>query len=408
MGADHKKSLTIVEINSMTVGSTGRIMRNVADYACKNGHTVYMAYPDNRMNRKFPIENNAFVIGNIWERNLHLQLDKYTGYNGCFSKNGTKKFLKWVSEKKPDIMHFHNLHNCYINLPMLFSYVKKNRIRVIWTLHDCWAFTGKCPYFDVVNCDSWKTGCQDCKQVREYPYSIRDNTKNMYVQKRRWFTGMENAVLVTPSEWLKNLVKQSFLREYPVEVINNGIDLQVFCPTESSFRKKYQLEEKFIVLGVAFAWEYRKGLDIFTALAKILPQNYKIVLVGVPKDLANTLPDQILTIPSTNNQTELAKIYSAADVFLNPTREDNFPTTHLEALACGTPVITFRTGGSMEMLDDSCGISVEKEDIHGIVDALKHCRETPFSKLCCVKKAERYNMCDKYKEYVQLYEKVGD
>lgn len=393
----------IVEINAGNIGSTGKIMLGIAEIARADGHKVFVCYPDARDNRKKTVKDQL-IIGDRLSRNLHLKCAELTGLNGYFSRLATKKFLKVLDEYKADIIHLHNLHNCYINLPMLFNYIKKNNIPVVWTLHDCWAFTGHCPHFDMIGCDKWKTGCHNCPQYRQYPESCVDRSKKMYKLKREWFTGIENMTIVTPSQWLADLVGQSFLKDYPVKVINNGIDLSVFNPTESNFREKYQIGDKYIVLGVAFGWGKRKGLDVFIELSKRLPENYQIVLVGTDDNVDKQLPGNIISIHRTQNQKELAEIYTAADVFANPTREEVLGLVNIESLACGTPVVTFKTGGSPECIDETCGSVIEKNDIDGMTnEVIRICEKKLYSKEACLKKANSFDMNDRFAEYVNMY-----
>lgn len=379
-------------------------MLNIADIARKEGHEVYVSYPDSNSNRKKQTDGDI-LIGNRFARNLHLQLAKLTGFNGCFSVFDTWRFLKKVDKIEPDIIHLHNLHNCYINLPMLFKYIKRRNIKVVWTLHDCWAFTGQCTYFTMAKCDKWKTGCYGCTQYKKYPECNVDRTKTMYKLKKKWFTGVKDMTIVTPSGWLADLVKQSYLKNYNVKVINNGIDLSVFKPTESDFREKYGLQNKYMILGVASPWGERKGLDVFLKLSERLDDRYRIVLVGLSKEQKENLPPNIIGFERTANQTELAQIYAAADVFANPTREDNFPTVNIEALACGTPVVTFNTGGSSEMLDRDCGNAVTCDDIDAFGKEIRFvCENRPYSRENCIKRAKGFDMNDKFEEYVRLYD----
>lgn len=395
--------MKILQINSCNYGSTGNIMLGLSKTAERDGHTVYTAVPKSRSNLAKHTENNIF-IGSRLLRNLHIRAAEITGFNGCGSVIDTLIFLRKVCKIKPDIIHLHNLHNCYINLPLLFGYIKKNGIRVVWTLHDCWAFTGKCPYFTMAKCDRWRTGCCGCPSVSEYPKSLTDRTKRMYKLKKKWFTGVEDLTIVTPSEWLAGLVRESFLGEYDIKVINNGIDLETFRPIESDFRKKNNLEDKHIVLGVAAPWTKRKGFDTFLKLAERLGDKYVIVLVGVSDEQIKALPRGVIGIKRTENQQELAEIYTAADVFANPTREDNFPTVNIEAISCGTPVITYKTGGSAEITDENCGCAVEYDDIDAFADKIRRvCGEKPYTAEACRARAERYDMKDKFEEYVQLY-----
>lgn len=398
-----------VLINSCNFGSTGNIMLEIAETAENGGYTAAVCYPQSRDNSRKQKEKD-FIIGTRFSRNIHLMLAEITGLNGCFSYFSTLKLLKKLDKLKPDIIHLHNLHNCYINLSLLFKYIKKHNIKTVWTLHDCWAFTGHCPHFDMIGCDKWKTGCYSCPQYKEYPKSLFDNSKYMYRLKKKWFTDIKDMTIVTPSEWLASLVKESYLKDYPVKVINNGIDLNVFKPTESDFRKKYALENKYIVLGVAFGWGRRKGLDVFVELARRLDkEKYTVVLVGTDDNVDKLLPENIISIHRTQNQTELAEIYTAADVFANPTREENYPTVNMEALACGTPVVTFNTGGSPEMLDETCGAAVAKNDIGAMYnEIIRICEAKPYSVEACIKKAKGFDKNEKFEEYIRLYEVLNE
>ena len=305
----------------------------------------------------------------------------------------------------------HNVHGYYINIELLFNFLKEYNKPIVWTLHGCWAFTGHCAYFDYANCYKWETHCQKCPEKKSYPTSIfLDNSYDNFEKKKELFTGLKNMTLVTPSQWLAKLVKRSFLKEYPVIVINNGIDLNVFKPTPSAFRKKYDLENKFIILGVAYKWERRKGLDYFIELSKMLREKEAIVLVGLSKKQIKDLPKNIVGITRTNSTKELAEIYTASDIFFNPTLEDNFPTTNLEALACGTPVITFNTGGSIEAIDNSTGYIVEKGDLQKvkkIIQKMEKEGKDTYSKHCIARANNYYDKNKKFQEYIELYEKLG-
>lgn len=397
--------MSIVEINSCNFGSTGKIMLEIADVAERYGHMAVVCYPKSRTNLKKQKEGDI-VIGSRFFRNLHLKLAGITGLNGCFSYFSTLHFLRRLDKFKPDILHLHNLHNSYINLPLLFRYIKKHDIRVVWTLHDCWSFTGHCPYFTMVKCGKWKTGCFRCPQYKGYPESIIDDSKFMYKRKRKWFTGVKDMTLVTPSEWLAGLVRQSFLKDYPVMVIHNGIDLSVFRPTPSDFREKHGIpKEKTLLLGVAFGWGKRKGLDVFVSLhGRLDPEKYQIVLVGTDDAADRELPEGILSVHRTQNQTELAEIYTAADLFVNPTREENYPTVNMESLACGTPVLTFETGGSPEIIDETCGSVVPCDDIDAMEAEIRRIRTArPYSTEACLERAKRFDMRERFEEYVKLF-----
>ena len=396
---------TVVSINLGNFGSTGRIMKGIAKAAREHGYVTYNAYPES-YNAQSKEENDIIICSTLANR-INQKLAYITGMNGCFAVFSTLRFLNKLDKIKPDILHFHNLHNSYINLQMLFNYVKKHHVRVVWTLHDCWAFTGHCPYFTLAGCDKWKTGCGSCPQLSVYPPTRIDNTKYMWRKKKEWFTGVEDLTIITPSQWLAGLVKQSFLADYPVKVINNGIDLDIFKPTKSDFREKHGISRGGVmILGIAFDWSIYKGLDVFIELANRLPKEFRIVLVGTNEKIEQQLPDNIIGIRKTNSVEELIEIYSAADFLVNPTREDNFPTVNIESLACGTPVITFETNGSPEILDTTCGVVVPYGDTDSLERViLRLANERQFRVESCIARSKRYQRDELFKEYVKIYER---
>lgn len=396
--------MKIVEVNTVDYGSTGRIMLQIAQCARTHGHGVW-TYSMAPKVQTVPPEGHKYYSGYL-AYCVHYILGKITGCNGFFSLIPTLRLIKDFQKIKPDIVHLHNLHGFSVNLPLLFGYLKKTKVRVIWTLHDCWAFTGHCAHFESIKCEKWKTGCYSCPLYKGYPESNVDNSKWMWGLKRKWFSGLIDLTIVTPSNWLAKQVRESFLKNYPVRVINNGIDLTIFKPTKSEFRKQFGIEEaKHIVLGIAFGWGYKKGLDVFVQLAKSLGEKYQIVLVGTSEDVDQTLPHNIISIHRTSNQRELVAIYSAADVFVNATREDTFPTVNIEALACGIPVITFGTGGSPEILDNTCGMTVPCNDVTLLQAAIERViNEKPFTQSACVNRSAQFDRNGKYTEYVALYQ----
>jgi len=351
-----------------------------------------------------PATQGHTCFGYTWENIAHRILGPITGRECCFSGLGTRKLIRELKRFRPDIVHLHNLHGWYIHLPHLFQYLKASNVAVVWTLHDCWAFTGHCPHFLLSGCQQWRTACQSCPSYREFPESLTDNAKKMHLRKKEWFLGLKRLQIVTPSRWLADLAKKSFLAQYPVRSIGNGIDLRVFQPTESAFRKKYDCENQFLVLGVSFEWDANKGLEVFRALADRLDDTYRIVLVGTDHSVDKLLPDQIISIHRTANQKELAEIYTAADLFVNPTWEDNYPTVNMEALACGTPVLTFRTGGSPEIPDETCGSVVERGDVDALEQELRRIRlQQPYSVEQCVQRAAAFDKARCALQYGELY-----
>ena len=404
--------MRIASLNMIHNGSTGKIMLQIASTARAAGcvtktYSPVRFFRGRKMSR--PTIPNHFFWGSWWESFFHYYAGSIFGMNGIFSLCGTHKLINDLKKFKPDIIHLHNLHAFCINFPLLFAYIKKNNIKVVWTFHDCWAFTGHCPHFVIAGCDKWKSGCHSCPSYKSYPKSFYDNSKFMWRWKKKWFCGIKDMTIVTPSQWLAELVKQSFLSEYPVKVINNGIDLSIFKPVDSDFRVRYNIQDKKIILGVSFGWGYSKGIDVFCELAKRLDASYQIVLVGTDGATDATLPKNIISIHRTDSQAELAEIYSAADVFVNPTRSDTYPTVNMESVACGTPVVTFKTGGSPEILSETCGCVVDVDDIDAMEkEVIRVCNNKPFSENSCVERAGSFNMNDRFEEYVKLYKEINE
>ena len=398
--------MRILMINSVEKGSTGKIMFSVADCVQKYGHEVRCIVGTRKNSAK---DNHRFFVSrpqSLFAYYFCYMVGYFTGMANFVGFRTTKKIINEIEKFDPDIIHLHNIHGDFINVKLLFEFLKMKKIKIVWTLHDCWGFTGRCPHFAAVKCNKWSTGCCQCPYPKsDYPRAIKDRTKVLWRLKKEYFTNIEEMTLVTPSKWLADFVKQSFLKDYPVQVINNGIDLAVFKPTESNFREKYNIPaEKYILLGVAFGWGARKGLDVFIELSKHLPDNYQIVLVGTNDKTDKQLPKNIISIHRTQNQTELAEIYSAADLFVNPTREENYTTVNMESLACGTPVLTFRTGGSPEIIDETCGSVVDCDDIDALESEIKRiCTEKPYSKDACLARAKAFDMNERYEEYIELY-----
>ena len=398
--------MKVLQINSVCgVGSTGRIATDLYKVMKENGIESKIAFGIG--NAENIPQEDAFKFGNKFDYYVHNAVSRITDRAGFYSKINTLKLLKFIKSYEPDIIHIHTIHGFYINIEILFKFLKEYKKPVIWTLHDCWSFTGHCAHFDLIGCTKWKTQCYNCPIHREYPKSFTDNSRHMYKLKKQLFTGVENLTIVTPSQWLADLVKQSFLKDHTIRIINNGINLDVFKPIENDIKIKYQCENKYLILGVAFGWGKKKGLDIFIELSKRLDENkYKIMLVGTDEHIEKDLPDNIISIHRTKNQNELAKIYSAADLFVNPTREDTYPTVNMESLACGTPVLTFNTGGSPEIIDETCGMVVEKDDINSMYNEIINiCENNVFAKEMCLRKSRMFDKNEKYRNYIELYKK---
>lgn len=398
--------LKILQINTVCgSGSVGRIAVDIYHTLEKNGDKGMIAYG----RRTAPEGIRAFRFGSPLDMGVHVLSTFFRGEHGFASGRQTKRLIGRIRKWNPDVIHLQNIHGFVLQVEILFAYLKEAGKPVVWTLHDCWPYTGHCAFYDYTACEGWKTGCRACREYqRTYPYALfRNHTIQNYERKRAAFTGVADLTVVTPSRWLAGEVKQSFLKEYPVQVIPNGIDRKCFRPVKSLLRQRLGLEGRFVILGVANVWERRKGLEYFVKLSGRLSEEYKVILIGLSKKQIKSLPENIIGLERTSGAEELAEYYSMADVFVNATLEDNFPTTNLEALACGTPVITFNTGGSPESVDESCGQVVPKGDTEALIKAIRQEREAPRQSESCLKRAERYEKYDRFQEYVELYHRLA-
>lgn len=396
--------MKVIEINTVDYGSTGNIMNGIKSCCINNGiECLTVCGFSEKKDADLILSSKVNYIINYF-------IGFITGLESRFLFRNTFRIINYIKKEKPDILHLHNIHGNYINYTLLFRYLNKTTIPIVWTFHDCWPFTGRCPYFTYNKCNNWKSGCVQCKYSKcKYPKGLFKRSSKLWNDKKKHFAN-SNLTIVCPSQWLANLVSESFLRNHSTIVINNGINLQKFFYRASDFRKEHLINDSdYIVLGVAFGWGERKGLDIFIELSKLLPLNFHIVLVGTDDVIDKILPSNIISIHRTQNQIELAEIYSAADLFVNPTREENYPTVNMESIACGTPVLTFRTGGSPEILDETCGNVVDVDDIDSLEkEIIRICETKPYSKEVCLERAKLFDMNDRFKEYIDLYKELSD
>lgn len=367
--------MKILHINSVCgVTGTGRIVADLYEAAVRKGHECRIAYGEHKYPNA-PGDMQTIEIGTLRDCQMHAVMTRLWDMQGFGSRRATKRFLKQVDAYQPDVIHLHNLHGYYMNIDLLFRYLKQRKVKVVWTLHDCWPFTGHCVYFQSVGCMKWKEGCHDCPLVRQYPASMcTDRSKKNYVQKKALFTGVPDMTILVPSRWMEERVRQSFLQDYEIRVVYNGIDLSTYRPRQSNFRQRHGLEDKFIVLGVANVWEERKGLNTFLELAKLLGEEYRIVLAGLSGEQIAGLPEGILGLPRTDTAAELAELYTAADVFVNPGREETFGLTVAEAMACGTWPIVYGDTACAEVVEQGCGRIVDG-DVQELRSAIQEYRE---------------------------------
>ena len=392
--------MVIVQIASASTGGIGRLTRDISDVLNQKGISNYIAYGRGEI---FDSERD-YMFGSRTEILMHGALTRLTDKTGLYSKNGTLQLLEFLDRVKPNIIQLHNLHGYYLNYEILFQYIKSHNITTVWTLQDCWANTVHSTHYTFVRCDQWKSQCYRCTQQRRYPTCwFKGNVKENYERKRRAFTGVENLTLVTPSKWLADQTKYSFLKGYETKVINNGIDLKLFRVKGKTDISKYHIPDKKIVLGLASTWGDRKGESDFIRLAAMLSPEYVVVMVGLSSQKIKKLPSNVIGIEHTENVEDLVDIYNAAEIFLNLTYEDNFPTTNLEAMACGTSVLTYRTGGSPESITKEVGYVVPVGDIQAVRDIVVAHRKNHQTILACRENALKYDKNDRFNEYVELY-----
>lgn len=401
---------TLIQINTcLAKGSTGRIAESIGVMMKKLGWDCYVVH-GNRYAGETQLK--SINAGSSVHEYLHALGSMLFDKHGLYSSSQTRKLIGKIRNLKPDVIQLHCVHGYYINYEILFDFLHELDVPVVWTFHDCWAFTGHCAHFDFAGCDKWKTGCHACELLKDYPRSFFvDNSKDNWQRKRNSFTSVEKLHIVAVSDWLAKLTRQSFLQKYPVMVIHNGIDLSVFKPVNNTIREQYGIsEEDILVLGVATAWGKNKGLNDFIRLSN--EPGIKVVLVGVSEEVKKSLPENVISVYRTENQHKLAEFYSAADMLVNPTYNDSFPTVNLEALACGTPVVTYRTGGSPEAIDTETGAVVEKGDYAGLLSNVRMFAQTSYKRhhsQACRKRAEEYfDMNRQFDEYRKLYESLLD
>ena len=392
----------LLEVNSYRgSGSIGRIAEQIGLRAQQAGWRCRMA-SGARYSRPCQLEEIRFDTA--FQERLHALRSMLFDAQGRGSLFPTWRLIRKIKRLQPTVIHLHNVHGYYLHAGLFFRYLKKAGLPVVWTLHDCWSMTGHCAHFEEAGCMRWREGCHHCPLSRDYPKSLfRDASRRNFRWKRKIFTGVPNLQIVAVSQWLADLVSQSFLKKYPLQVLHNGIDLTRFRPTASDLRKRLGLENAFVLLGVSSVWYEAKGMSELVRLSE--NPDYRVVMVGVTEAQKASLPDRLLTVVRTHDQQELAAYYTMADLFVNPTRYDTFPTVNLEALACGTPVVTYRTGGSSEAVDEETGRVVERGDFAGLVAAIESFRGRPKPVEACRRAAEaRFNMEACAAQYVELFE----
>ena len=393
----------VLQINSVYgSGSTGNIVKNLMLTMRDEGIEPLAAYGIGKEVK----DSNILKFSDNLSVNTDILLSRITGRAGCFNRKGTAVLINLIKEKQPDIIHLHNIHGFYINVPMLLKFLKQYGRPVVWTMHDCWTFTGHCAHFETIDCDKWHTHCENCKGLWKYPTSYKDRSKKNFDEKKELFSGLQKLTIVAPSQWLAECVKSSYLKDYQVRVINNGIDLNVFRPIKTNLRSELGINDGAMILGMANKWLNPRNKDTVMNIAEALEGKGKAVIIGSEEQ---NMHKNIICVPTVTNASKMAEYYSVADMFINLTLEDTFPTVNIEALACVIPIITYKTGGSPEILNGDTGYCVDKFDFNDIIekiDVILRNGRSFYEEKCIARANNRYDYKKKFLEYIELYKEI--
>jgi len=399
--------MKVLQINAVYAKlSTGRLAMEMHEFLKENGIQSFVA-----CSSIVGLSDEVYVIGNRLDYKIHGLLSRLFGLQGYFSVSSTKKLLKYIDGIQPDVVQLHNLHGNYINLPMLLNYLADKKIAVVIVLHDCWFFTGKCVHYTLAGCDKWKTECGSCPSLKKGNVSwFFDRSKKMQRDKKHLFCQIDRLGVVGVSDWITDDARQSILKNATIiKRIYNWIDINDFKPMPATdLRKKLNLVEDFIILGVAAGWSNAKGLDKFLKLSGLLQANQKIVLVGNMSDNI-ILPDNVLCVGSTDSVAQLAEFYSMADVFVTMSLEETFGKVSAEALACGTPVVCFRSTANPELVGEGCGYVVEKDDMQGMLSAIQTIYKngkSEYSSLCVEFAEKNFLKNERMGDFLELYKRL--
>lgn len=387
-------------------GAPGKIVEQIGLLAKRNGWDVYVVHG---VRHSIPSQLTTLSKVTPAQERIHALRSYLLDGHGLGSRCYTERVVEKIEALNPDVIHLHNLHGYYINYEVLFAYLKEAKKPIVWTFHDFWSITGHCAHFDYNGCEKWKTLCHDCKHHKEYPFSLIDRSKRNYLLKKKMFTGLDNVTLVPVSSWVGTLLAQSFLKDYPIRVIYNGIDTKMFRPRNSDVKARLCLEGKFVLLGVASPWSPMKGLYDYYDLRRNLTDDFAIVMVGLSKKQIEALPHGIIGIERTQSQDELAEYYSMADVTLNLSYQETFGMTTIEGMACGTPGIVYNKTASPELVSPETGYAVEAKNIKAIVKAvleIKKKGKASYAEACRKRVLDNFDKNDRFADYVDLYDSL--
>lgn len=397
--------MRILQINTFPYKATGNLMMSIHNYLKSKEIESYVVWGRGRE----PLDDSEFSIEDKLGITWHGVFTRLTDRTGFASYKATKHLISIIDKVQPTIVHLHNIHGYYLNMELLFDYLKQNEIKVVWTLHDCWALTGHCAYFSMIKCEKWVDGCGKCPQLSTYPKSVFYDSSSWNWRKKRELYRDLDLTVVTVSKWLKGIVEKSILQKAPIYTVYNGIDEKLFCCRKSEFRKKYDIESEFVILGVASEWTARKGLEDFLELSNIIPENYRIVLVGLNQSQRKAIDKRnVIVLPRTSNLTELAEIYSSVDVYFNPSLEETMGMTTVEAMSCGTPAIVYNVTALPEILEKIPELIAEAHDLEKVCNIMKDIEKGKFSNIMFSKYAQDYSLEQQNSGYMKIYKMLEE
>ncbi len=398
--------MRVLHINAVyRDGSTGVIVEDLHNIAQSNDIESYVAYSTSTIPQcDIP---NGYQIGNKFGKKLHALFCRINGMQGYFSRFATRKLLRYITKISPDIVHLHNLHSNYIHLNMLLKYLANNGIKTVVTLHDCWFYTGGCFHYTAAGCDKWQKECGNCpKKLQDTPAYLFERSAKILKERKKYFSAINDLTVVGVSNWITEEATKTVFKNSKALTIYNGIDTEIFKPTESDFRKKHNLENKFVILGPASKWLSQVNKETFDSVVSSLKVDESLVLLGCSQNKMGELPNKVIGLPFVKDKTELSKIYSAADVFVNPTREESLSLINIEAQACGTPVITYSNTGVKETVDNICGFSVKTGDFLELIDKIQYVKSIGKQSLVLDTQkriVQNFDKNENYKNYINLY-----
>lgn len=399
--------MKVLQINAVYgVGSTGIIVEDLHTLSQKEGIESYVAYSTAiRTNI-----TNSYVIGTVFEKKFHAAMTRLTGKQGYYSLTATNKLVNYINTLKPDIVHLHNLHSNYIHLNTLLSYLAKNNIPTVLTLHDCWFYTGGCFHYTSVNCNKWKSKCGKCPKKKGDSISyLFDSSSQILIDRKKFFGNIKQLYVVGVSQWIENECRESVLKPMLFTHIYNGIDTDFFKPVKSDFRSIYGIENQFLILGMANKFFLPINKKSLNTIVDSLQDDEKLIIIGCSAEQIKKLPPAVLGLPYIHDRRKLREVYASCDVFVNCTREESLSLVNIEVQACGTPVVTYSNTGVKETVDGISSYAVENGNPEEILKKLRLIRNSDYQKRsqkCIEWVKDNFEIHTNYRKYIELYRMI--